>query len=629
MKGESKKGGRQKNLEGFTSPLESATRKRIDQWLVNLGWNIDEESSGCNVTTERPLMKKQKVKLVGSRPDYVLYKSGTHEIIGAIEAKAKGEDLDNALKESISKYVEPLEIPVMFVSDGAFFRTWHRKDGKPLLIDKEPVNKLLNESAVLRFANEGFSIISESPKVQHTREQLISIFKWTNDQLRKEGLRQGVERFTEFANLLFLKLISEIENFNEKNGVPRKLAKKYCWESFSSLDAVTMMEYINGTVLPHLRHEYNRSGEVFQSRLGFSKPNTLKEIVDELSKLDLINVDSDIKGDAFEYFLKDSITVGNDLGEYFTPRHIVRLMVELIEPQFGETIYDPTCGTGGFLIEAFRCIKRTCKQTPENLDKLKNKTVFGRELTNTARIAKMNMILTGDGHTNIEQTDSLESPVKGLYDVVLANPPYGQETDWGHLYDVESKQADCVFIQHIMKSLNERGRAAMIVPEGFLYRVGADQKVRELLLRDFVLDAVISLPSGVFQPYTASKVNIAVFHRGGGQTKKVWFYEVHNDGFDLGATRRPIEENDLLDLRQKWSNRSIGGNAWEASIQQIENNDWMLIASTYRPKRRDDRPRVDPLQMLNQLLEHYRAISSQLDDLKGAVKQDDSVAKSP
>ena len=543
---------KQTDTTSYTELKESATRKKIDQWLINLGWNIDEESPNCNVTTERALTGEQKKKLKGKEPDYILYKSGTTELIATIEAKAKGEDLDKALSDAIVKYADPLNVPIVFATDGSFFRTWFASDKKALTIDGEPVNQLLSESTVLKFIAKGSSILSESPKVQYTRDQLIAIFKWVDNQLRKEGLREGVERFTEFANILFLKLSSEIEDYNETHGEKRQLEKKYCWESFNSLKADEMMEYINKVVLPRLVDRYNHRGDIFQLRLGFSNSKTLKSIVNKLDGLTLINTDSDIKGDAFEYFLKDSITVGNDLGEYFTPRHIVRLMVDIADPQFGDKIYDPTCGTGGFLIEAFKHVKRLCKQTPENIKTLKTQTVWGRELTNTARIAKMNMILTGDGHTNITQVDCLKRPVKGIYDVVLANPPYGQETDYGHLYKVSSIQADCVFVQHIVDSLNENGRAVIIVPEGFLLELGNDKKVRKLLLDTCQVVAVISLPAGTFNPYTASKVNIIVVQKGTGSTKKVWFYDMHNDGFDLGSTRKPIPENDLPDLRGKW-----------------------------------------------------------------------------
>ena len=351
-------------MSDYTKTKESSTRKKIDIWLNNLGWNTDEESPDCNVFTERLKTKEQQKKLKGKEPDYSLYKTGTDEIIGIIEAKRKGKDLDETLTDAIEKYVKPLDVPIVIACDGTFIKTWHSKDKKELTIDYEPVGELLNEKALLRFITEGYKIDSIiSKEIKYTREQLVSIFKWTNDLLRKEGIREGFDRFIEFANLLFLKLISEIENERESKGEKRILHKKYCWESFSDLPADTMMEYINGTILPHLVKEYNHSGDVFQNKLGISNSITLKQIVDRLSKLKLINIESDIKGDAFEYFIKNAVTVGNDLGEYFTPRHFVKLMVKFVNPQFGEKIYDPTCGTGGFLIEAFRYIKQTCNKT--------------------------------------------------------------------------------------------------------------------------------------------------------------------------------------------------------------------------------------------------------------------------
>lgn len=604
-------------LDKYTALKETSTRKKVDLWLTNLGWNTDEESPNCNITTERALTHEQKQKLNGKEPDYFLYKSETKEIIATIETKAKGENLDQALKDAIKKYAEPLEVPLVFVTDGSFFRTWYRKNGQQLFLDGEPVNQLLSESVLLRFLAEGSSISFESPKVQYTRDQLISIFKWTDDKLRKEGLRQGVERFTEFANILFLKLISEIEDFNEKNGKPRRLDEKYCWESFHLLGKEQMKEYINGVVLPHLVDSYNHSGDVFQLRLGIKNATTLEAIVNKLDKLILINTDSDIKGDAFEYFLKDSITVGNDLGEYFTPRHIVRLMVDLMDPQFGEKIYDPTCGTGGFLIEAFKHVKRLCKQTTENVRILEYETVFGNELTNTARIAKQNMILIGDGHTNIEQKDSLEHPIKEKYDIVLANPPYGQETDWGHLYAVPSeKNADCVFVQHIMNALNEKGRAAVIVPEGFLFRTGVDKKVRELLLQNFNVETVISLPAGVFNPYTASKVNIIIFRKGEGSTKRVWFYDMHNDGFDLGSTRKPIPENDLPDLRAKLQEKPLSENSWWATYEQIKSEDYDLTVQPYNPHPIVGTSHEKPDTLLKDLIKTQISLLKELEKIK-------------
>ena len=184
---------------------------------------------------------------------------------------------------------------------------------------------------MLRFISEGPNI--RSPKESNlSRQQLIDVFADANDLLRNEGLREGIERFTEFSNLLFLKLISEMEEDREERGEQRILESRYCWPYFCKRSAEDMLDYINDTILPRLVNRYNHSGDVFQRKLLITSPATLKRIVDRLSALTLLRADSDIKGDAFEYFLKNSVTVGNDLGEYFTPRHIVRLMVRTGRP---------------------------------------------------------------------------------------------------------------------------------------------------------------------------------------------------------------------------------------------------------------------------------------------------------
>ena len=207
-------------------------------------------------------------------------------------------------------------------------------------------------------------------------------------------------------------------------------------------------------------------------------------------------------------------------------------MVRLVNPQIGETVYDPFCGTGGFLIESFRYIYNNMARTASNLKTLRENTVFGNEITNTARITKMNMILAGDGHSNINMRDSLANPIDGKvtykdsegieyhygYDVVLANMPYSQKTKHGHLYDLPTTNGDSVCVQHCMKAINStspNGRMALVVPEGFLFRKDLT-KTREYLLENCQLQSIISLPQGVFLPYTGVKTNckeLCVFSR--------------------------------------------------------------------------------------------------------------------
>ena len=570
-----------------TAPLETATRKKIDQMLINLGWNTDEFSTQCNVTTERAKTEEQNQKLkkisgYKKPPDYVLYKSNTDKPLAVIEAKRIGQNVDDALEQAKTRYAKPLGIRIAFAYDGSFFKSEKIDERKELKIDGITVTQLLSERQILRFLDEGHSISDAMPVVKHTRSELINVFKFANNMLRKEGLREGIERFMEFSNILFLKLISEIEDEREKEGYQRIIKEQFCWDKFSNKEAEDMYYYVSNTVLKELQKEY---GEIFDEELKIS-PNTLKAIVNKLSKIQLKNTDSDVKGDAFEYFLKTSITLGNDLGEYFTPRHIVNLMVDIIDPKFGEKIYDPTCGTGGFLIATFNYIKKRSAKTPDVLKKLKEETIYGRELTSTARIAKMNMIITGDGHTNIEQMDSLNNPIENKYDVIVANPPYGQRTDYGAHYPVPYSSSDGVFLQHITKSLKPGGRAAVVIPEGVLFRP-VDLGLRKYLLAYYKINAIISLPPGVFRPYAKNKTNIIILEKPDLQkyegTKSVWFYDLQEDGFDLNSDlRSEVEENDIPDLLAKWSDKIESSKSWNVIFERIKKNNFELTAKIYK-----------------------------------------------
>ncbi len=568
----------------LTKSLESATRKKIDNWLRELGWNIFEDSPDCNVFTERAKTIEQNKKFGGKKPDYVLYKTGTDNPIGIIEAKRKGQSIDEALQQGIERYAKPIGVDIVFAIDGTFVKAFSISENSVLMLDNESLLELVSEKKLLRFINEGATIKEAPDTVRHSREELIQTFRWANDLLRKEGLR-NLDRFVEFANILFIKIMSEIENEREATGEPRRLDASLCWESFSEMeDPKQMLNYINNSVLKDgFAKKYNHSDDIFQKTLQIRNPDTVKDIVNRLSKLTLINTESEIKGDAFEYFLKE-LASGNDLGEYFTPRHVVKLMTNIVNPKYGQAIYDPCCGTGGFLIEAFRHIKKSCNTNDkEIMKKLTEDTIFGVELTDTYKIAKMNMIIIGDGHNNIVQGDSLspQSKKDEFSEVVLTNPPYSQKTDYGEYYPVTSKQADPIFLQHIVLSLKDGGEAAVIVPEGLLFRSGVFEQVRKYLLEKCDLKSVISLPAGVFLPYTDVKTDVIIFEKGK-STKRVWFYEILNDGFELNRNRRPIKGSDIPDLLEKWGEKPESEKSWWVDIEKIKDKDFSLKPDDYK-----------------------------------------------
>ena len=517
--------------------LEFSTRTEINQRLMNLGWILDERDPNCNVTQGRVKTEKQRWALGGKFPDYVLYETGSERPIGVIEAKRPSSDLDIALRDAIDKYATPLDTPLVFAFNDAVVRTSHYPTERPLKIDGAELQEFIDQSLALRFVQEGPEILSVPRDVQISRDELRAIFENANDLLREEGLRQGLERFTAFADILFLKLVDETEILREHEGKIRRIPAEYCWSYFKNLDDRAMYRYVTETVWSRMQSEY---GGILEGKLDIRRPRTLREIVERLDVLNLTATETEVKGDAFEFFIRNGVNAHPmDLGEYFTPRHIVRTMVHLVKPRFGERIYDGFCGTGGFLIEAFKYIKLRMAQTEENLGVLRNRTVFGRELTSIARIAKMNMILFGDGHANVEMMDSLECPVRDEYDVVLTNIPYSQTTRFGDLYPIPSKDGNSVCVQHCFEALKEGGRAAILVPNTFSYEPGVMKQTRELIFRHASRLTVVDLPHGVFLPYTPTRANILYFEKGKG-LRHAFFFRIKNDGFELNTRRAPV-----------------------------------------------------------------------------------------
>lgn len=603
-----------------TMPLEAETRVLIDRSLENLGWKLTGKDQ--NVFFEQTRSESEKKKLGGKRPDYVLYSKESDKPLIVIEAKKKGSRIDAALEQGIN-YARAIEAPLVFATDGVFCKAFHTVANRPPILNGEEIDEFIREALALRYLTS-YEVNTVSPKVQYDRKELIRIFDEANNMLRGEGLRAGIERFGEFANILFLKLISESEQIKKESGIQTKFDISCSWDSIKQIPSSTRIEYINNTVYKRLNALYNTY--IF-TPLQIRDSSILKEIMDKLDPLMLTDVDSDVKGDAFEYFLKASTATKNDLGEYFTPRHIVKTMVRLVNPKIGEKIYDPFCGTGGFLIESFRYIERSLGSgNPELKRILREETIYGNEITNTARITKMNMILAGDGHSNIHMMDSLANPTyidkikydkdgkivrdadgnieysseySGVYDIVLANMPYSQKTKHGNLYDLPSANGDSICVQHCMKAINsaaENGRMALVVPEGFLFRKDLT-KTREYLLDHCQLQSIISLPQGVFLPYTGVKTDIIYATdvnkkvKSSERKRNFWYFDVKSDGYTLDNHRRKLdtpsdltkyEEYRKLDSDQASDMMKVGFEV--IPLDKVRNNSYILVGSRYRER---------------------------------------------
>lgn len=603
-----------------TMPLEADTRILIDNSLTSLGWKLN--GRGKNVYFEQPRIEEERKKLGGKRPDYVLYSDDKDKKpLIVIEAKKPGSRIDDALEQGIG-YARALGAPLVFATDGVFCKSFHTIANRPPILNGEEVDEFIREALALRFLT-GYEVNTVSSKVQYDRKELIRIFDEANNMLRGDGLRAGIERFGEFANILFLKLVSENEQIKKLSGIKSDFDIASCsWDSIKNIAPSARIEYINNTVYSRLNKLYKT--EIF-TPLTIRDETILKEIMDKLDPLMLTDVDSDVKGDAFEYFLKASTATKNDLGEYFTPRHIVKTMVRLVNPKIGEKIYDPFCGTGGFLIESFRHIERNMGTGNAELKRiLREETIYGNEITNTARITKMNMILAGDGHSNIHMQDSLANPTyidkikydekgnvvrdaegnieytseySGIYDVVLANMPYSQKTKHGNLYDLPGTNGDSICVQHCMKAINsaaDNGRMALVVPEGFLFRKDL-AKTREYLLNHCELQSIISLPQGVFLPYTgvktdiiyATKVNKKI--KASEKKKDYWYFDVKSDGYTLDNHRRKLETPSDLSKYEEY--RKLDNDQTEDMLKagfevipldKVRKNSFILVGSRYR-----------------------------------------------
>ena len=517
--------------------LEREIENLLEQILRNCGWIVDVGVKNRQVYRQQPRstdeINKLKVNGIQTFPDFILYEDENIAVpIAVIEAKrVEYKNLEKAKEQGLN-YAKALGARFLFLYNANRFIAYYVPTEELRLFNGRKLE--LNSKVDIK-----------------SKTDLINVFKVANDKLREAGINAGIARFTEFSNLLFLKLLSELNEERHYN-----IAKPFLWDSYRNLDGEMLLEYINGTVIPGLNNLFDSSEtQPLFSALKIRNTIKLKEIVQKLDTLNLKQIDTDIKGDAFEYFIQKYNQTNNDLGEYFTPRHIVRFLNDIIKPTFGDKIYDPFCGTGGMLIIAFERIYQTLEESglldDTNLLALREKTIWGGEVSETAKIAKMNMILSGDGHSNIIQHDSFSNPVEGKYNVVISNIPFNMDVseEQAQLYFPIIKKGNAVSILHILKALKResvKSRAAIIVPDAVL-NDSSMSTLRELIVKNGQLRGIVSLPSKVFMPYTEAKTSILIFgSECAAKTEDVFIFKVKNDGYTLTTRRRPLPGiNDL------------------------------------------------------------------------------------
>ena len=489
----------------------------------------------------------------------------------------------------------------------------------------------------------------------HRRQEIHQTVKNACDQLNQEGVdaRNYVEQL---AWLFFLKAFDEAEARKEEEAAfddapyERRLAGEYAWASWAKNTdhPDEMLEFVQGRLWTRLTSPDPKKGlgddllaqrfrRIFENvrnycRRGASFARVVQQ-VDKLhfsSETDVI-VLSEIYEDLLKRVAADSAGYA---GEFYTQRHIIRAMVEVVEPGAGDRIYDPCFGTAGFLAEAADHIRDNAQLSGTQLDTLQRHTFYGMENKPlTYLLGTMNMILHGIEGANLELANTLEVHSRNVgeknkYNVILSNPPYGGKMDktLQNNFRVKSGATECLFVQHIMANLARGGRAGVVIPEGVLFRGGPDQKVRQELLEQFNVHTILSLPAGCFLPYTGVKTNVMFFERpktqpesGTMATQSVWFYELTNDGFELKQTRKPIEGSQIPDFLEKWKTRTEGNNSWTLPVEGIVARGYYLSAKN--PNRKDDYEHLPALELVQSIKAKEERIMELLGELEGVLEE--------
>jgi type I restriction enzyme M protein len=482
-------------------------------------------------------------------------------------------------------------------------------------------------------------------KTDHRRQEVQNIVKNACDQLNAEGVdaRNYVEQL---AWLFFLKAFDEAETRKieegafDENPYVRRLGGPFAWSQWAKNTdhPDEMLEFVDGKLWIKLTSPDPAIGlgddglalrfrRIFDNVRNYSRRGaSFAKVVQQVDKLHFsdetdIIVLSEIYEDLLKRVAADSAGYA---GEFYTQRHIIRAIVEVTQPKIGERVYDPCLGTAGFLGEAANYIRHHGALSAKQLGALQSKTFFGLELKPlTYLLGSMNMILHGIEGANLELANTLEVHTsnvteKDKYQVILANPPYGgkmsQELQTN--FRVRSGATECLFLQHIMANLAKGGRAAVVVPEGVLFRGGPDQKVRKELLEQFNVHTILSLPAGCFLPYTGVKTNVIFFDRpdDGSSTESVWFYDLTNDGFELRQTRKPILGNQLPDFVSKWKDRTKAENSWTVLISDLAAKNYDLSAKN--PAKVDDYHHLPALELVQSIKTKEARITDLLNELE-------------
>ena len=447
------------------------------------------------------------------------------------------------------------------------------------------------------------------------------------DTFAAGGLVNPLEVIEQITYLMFIRDLDDMDNtrakesamlglpyksiFSEKVEIGERIidGNQLKWSVFHDMPAAKMYAVMQEWVFPFIKNLHSDTNSAYAKYMDdaifkLPTPLLLSKVVDSLDDIYKLmgDVDDiDIRGDVYEYLLSKIASAGRN-GQFRTPRHIIRMMVELMEPKSDDIICDPACGTSGFLVSAGAYLKEKYKEEIF-FDKVKkdhymNHMFYGYDMDRTMlRIGAMNMMTHGIDNPFIEYRDSLseQNVDKDKYSLILANPPFKGSLDYDSvtpdlLKVCKTKKTELLFLALFLRMLKIGGRCACIVPDGVLFGSSkAHKDIRKQIVEENRLEAVISMPSGVFKPYAGVSTGILIFTKTGhGGTDNVWFYDMEADGLSLDDKRTPVKENDIPDIIERFHNREkeVDRERTEKSFfvskEEIKENNYDLSINKYK-----------------------------------------------
>jgi type I restriction enzyme M protein len=473
------------------------------------------------------------------------------------------------------------------------------------------------------------------------------------DILRRDDGISGAMHYTEQISwILFLKFLNDFEDEKEGEALLNNtkyeqiIVSEFRWNHWAcpktddgkpdvkiSRTGSDLTKFVNGQLFPYLKGFKNslsdlksvkyKIGNIFEfldNRIASG--HTLREVLDIIDTLNFQSKDELFElSHVYENLLQGMGNDGGNSGEFYTPRAVIKAVIEALQPQPGQTVYDGAAGSCGFLIEAFDYIinKYRNKLSTEQWQFLHENTFFGNEKTPLAyTMGVMNMILHGIESPNIYKQNTLTANIRDIqekdrYDLIAANPPFGgkEKPQIQQNFPIQCNATELLFLQHFMKSLKKGGKAAIVVPEGVLFQTGnAFKNVKEELLANFNVHTILSLPAGVFLPYSGVKTNVLFFDRTGATTE-IWYYECNPE--QKLTKNKPIQYEQLHEFVELFPKRALSPNSWLVKAGDIVDTD----LSAKNPNTQTDIDHLPP----REIMVHIKKNDFVIDQLMAEVEQ--------